>query len=343
MKKSKKILSIVLFLGLCALTFYAVFKEQDFGELLLAVKDMKKGYLLSAVLTAIFFVSAEGIIIWYLLRAFGEKIHFRSCIKYAFLGFFYSGITPSASGGQPMQLYYMKKDGHSFANSTVVLMSAAAAYKFVLVAMGIGISIFWWGGLKGYLGGYLPIYFLGLFLNAVLVAVLLAIMLNGSGVEKFLCKAERFLVKLHLLRPSEKREAAIHNVVEEYRSTVQFLKTHGRAIGFLMGVTVIQRCSVFAVTYFVYRGMGLNGTGAFAIMALQAVVYIAVDMLPLPGSQGITELMYAAVFRNIFTGSSLTVSLCVSRGANFYLPLIIGALTALYCWFHGNRQKKSVK
>lgn len=331
--KGKKILSAVLFLGLAALTFYVVFKNQDIGELAGAVRQMHKGYLFLAAATAVFFVSAEGILIWYLLRAIGDKARLASCLKYSFTGFFYSGITPSATGGQPMQLYYMSKDGHKVADSSVVLMSVATAYKLVLVLMGIGISVFWWKGLSSHLGEYLPVYFLGLFLNALLVVILLAIMLNGAGMERFIRAAERFCVKLHLLKPSEKRGEAIHTMVLQYQDTVSFLKTHARVLVFLVGFTFIQRCSVFILTYFVYKGMGLSGTNAFTVMALQAVVYIAVDMLPLPGSQGITELMYAAVFGGVFAGSSLTVSMCISRGLNFYMLLLISAGVAAYCWW----------
>ena len=76
-------------------------------------------------------------------------------------------------------------------------------------------------------------------------------------------------------------------------------------------------------------------------MALQAVVYIAVDMLPLPGSQGITELMYMAVFGNVFVGGSLTLSMCVTRGINFYMLLLVSAAVAAYCWW--SKGKKPLK
>lgn len=337
--KGKKILSAVLFLGLAALTFYVIFKNQDIDELLAAIRHMHKGYLLLAALTAVFFVSAEGVLIWYLLKAIGDKVRFLGCLKYAFIGFFYSGITPSATGGQPMQLYHMSKDGHKIGNSTVVLMSVATAYKLILVLMGIGVCIFWWSGLCGHLGEYLPIYFLGLFLNAALVVALLAIMFNGPGMERFLCRAEKRLVKMHLLKASDTRQESIHKMIEQYRSTVDFLKSHAGTIGFLLGFTFLQRCAVFVLTYFVYRGMGLSGANPVTIMALQAVVYIAVDMLPLPGSQGITELMYVAVFGKIFTGSSLTVSMCISRGLNFYMPLIVSACVAAWSWWRKDKTK----
>lgn len=336
----KKIVSAVIFLALAAITFYVVFKNQDLGDVIDAIRQMKKGYLALAVAIALFFVSAEGIIFWYLFRITGEKAKFGSCVKYAFVGFFFSGITPSATGGQPMQLYYMSKDGRKVAHSTVALLSAAFAYKLVLVLMGLGICVFWWSNLNKYLEGFLPLYILGLFLNAGLVAILLLIILNASGLERFLYAAERFLVKIHLMKPSDKRKESIREMIGQYEQTVVFLKTHKKAIAFLMAVTVIQRCSVFGLTYFIYKGMGLSGVDAFTIMALQAVVYIAVDMLPLPGSQGITEIMYAAVFNKIFIGNTLTVSMCVTRGINFYMLLIISAFVTIYCWWSAGRKRK---
>lgn len=94
-----------------------------------------------------------------MFHSLGEKAGFLQCIKYAFVGFFYSGITPSASGGQPMQLYYMNRDGHSFVHSTIALVCAAMAYKLILVLMGIGIALFWWQGLKDNMGNLMPLYF----------------------------------------------------------------------------------------------------------------------------------------------------------------------------------------
>ena len=83
------------------------------------------------------------------------------CIQYSFIGFFYSGITPSATGGQPVQLYYMNKDGNRISDSTVVLMTVAVVYKFVLVVMGTGILIFWHGPLIKELNHYFPAVYSG--------------------------------------------------------------------------------------------------------------------------------------------------------------------------------------
>ncbi|MFR6591063.1 MAG: lysylphosphatidylglycerol synthase domain-containing protein [Gallintestinimicrobium sp.] len=78
----------------------------------------------------------EGTIIRILLGAAGGKSGLLTCIGLFVSRIFYSGITPSATGGQPMQLYEMKRDGNSVSSGTVVLMVTAVCYKLVLVCIG---------------------------------------------------------------------------------------------------------------------------------------------------------------------------------------------------------------
>lgn len=91
----------------------------------------------------------------------------------------------------------------------------------------------------------------------------------------------------------------------------------------MLVVTFLQRSSLFILTYVVYLGLGLSGSSAAEVILLQASVYVAVDMLPIPGAQGITEMMYSAVFLPIFTGSYLMPSMLITRGINFYFPLVL--------------------
>ena len=56
------------------------------------------------------------------LKILGEKSIFLKNFKYTLIGFFFSSITPAASGGQPMEIYYMSRDGLNVANSTLALL-----------------------------------------------------------------------------------------------------------------------------------------------------------------------------------------------------------------------------
>lgn len=177
------LINIAVFTAVMILTFWFVFRNQDISQTADAVRKMPGAYLAAAFLLAVLFVSAEGVMIWYLLKGVGERAGMFRCIAYSFIGFFFSGLTPSATGGQPMQLYYMKRDGNSLSASSVVLMSVAVVYKLVLVLTGIGILLLWNAHLKDYLQKYYGLYFFGLFLNTALVVILLLVMFSPGAIR----------------------------------------------------------------------------------------------------------------------------------------------------------------
>lgn len=91
-------------------------------------------------------------------------------------------------------------------------------------------------------------------------------------------------------------------------------------------MTLIQRCTTLLMTYIVYRGFHLTGNNVLKILALQAAICIAVEMMPVPGAQGVTELVYQTVFFNIFPNIYLIPSMLVIRGMGFYFLLFISSI-----------------
>jgi len=344
MKKLKKInknvLGVIILALLVAVTLWVIFKDNDIAAVWQAMLSLQPQWLILAMLAAIFFVCGEGIMIWYLLRALKCKISPLSCIGYSFVGFFFSGITPSATGGQPMQLYYMTKDKIKISDSTVALTIVATLYKFVLVLIGVVIAVFFNGILQAYLGGYIYLFYFGLVLNSVVVVILLFLMINPKVFRKILLKCEHGLIRIRILRPSIERARRLSKIAADYNSAVMHFVHNVKPIIVTTVITVIQRCSIFFVTYFIYRGMGLNEKDVAIITILQASVYVAVDLLPLPGAQGISELMYQTVFSTIFAGALLPASVLITRGVSFYLPLLMGAVATVFFQLTRNKLGK---
>lgn len=195
-------------------------------EMTVSIQRLSMQSMAMAVLLAVFFVAGEGCMIWYLLKGIGERAGLLRCISYSFIGFFFSGITPSATGGQPMQLYYMKKDGTKISSASVVLMAVAVIYKFVLALTGIGIMLFWGAPLRGYLKGYYWMYFLGLFLNIAVVSVLLLVMFSPGIIRKIFYKTEKILICIKVWKKSDLRKGKMDQFLSEYQETVGFLRSH---------------------------------------------------------------------------------------------------------------------
>lgn len=317
----------VLFLLIMFLTFYTVLHGQDWNQVRAALLQLSFPCIMLMAAAALFFVCAEGGMIWYLLRAVNPKSSgLLRCISYSFIGFFYSGITPSSTGGQPVQLYYMKKDGNSLAESSVVLMTIGLLFKFVLVAAGVLLFLFWQGPLRQYLQGYFNLYLLGLLLHVILVAALLALMAAPEKMRSLILRAEHLLTRLQVLKASDERKEKINGFIDGYRDAVHFLAVQKGRVCVAAAVTLLQRCSVFLLTGLVYFGFSQQGTSLVTILFLQAAVSVAVDMLPLPGAQGITELMYCHTFYQVFSKGYLMPSLYVVRGISFYFLLVVSLL-----------------
>lgn len=282
MKSRKKIIFNGVFLAVVfALTIYGVFHGEDLSSMMDAIHRADKRWLLPGIALVAFFIWGESIIIWYMMRSSGIHLKKRTCFLFSSVGFFFSCITPSASGGQPMQIYYMKKEKISIPVSTVILMIVTITYKLVLVVIGIGIAIFGRGFLHKYLEGILPVFYLGLMLNIFCVTFMTILVFHPLLAKAILVKGMKLLERFHLMRKKEGRLKKLEASMDTYRNTAAYLKNNPLVIVKVIEITFIQRMALFAVTWFVYQAFGLHGTGFWDILFLQAVISVSVDMLPL--------------------------------------------------------------
>ena len=266
----KNLINYTIFLLIMGLTFYTVLHGQDWNQIWEALKGLSLPCLLLILGAALFFVCAEGSMIWYLLRMINpDSSGLGRCISYSFIGFFYSGITPSSTGGQPVQLYYMKKDGNALSDSSVVLMTVALLYKFVLVIIGCAMLVFWYDPLRSYLRKYFGLYILGLVLHVVLVAVLLAVMLAPEAMKRLIFQIEHFLTRIRILKPSAGRAEKIRQFIGGYQDAVRFLAKQKYRMLLVLGITFLQRCSLFLLTGLVYLGFSQQGTSLLTVMLLR--------------------------------------------------------------------------
>ena len=88
---------------------------------------MERTWLLIAIGFMFLYFCCESINTGRTLKALGEKSSFFKNLKYTLICFFFIFITPAASGGQSMEIYYMHKDGINVEKETLILFYTAAA------------------------------------------------------------------------------------------------------------------------------------------------------------------------------------------------------------------------
>lgn len=72
----KNLISAAFFLLLLTATIVVIFQGNDMNTVVAAMQTLSPVYLVAAALTALFFTSAEGIMIWYLLGSLEENPSF---------------------------------------------------------------------------------------------------------------------------------------------------------------------------------------------------------------------------------------------------------------------------
>ena len=338
----KKIINALFLLIVFGLTLYTVFRGENLTAVVKTIMGINHLYLIPATVCVVFFVFLESTVIHYMLSTLNIKIRRRNCLLYSGVGFFFSAITPSASGGQPMQIYYMNKDDVPVPVATIVLMVVTITYKAVLIITAIGIILFHPKFIYESMGPVIVFFYVGLFLSVSFCVALLTVVFHPVLARKIVLCLEHFLVKIHLLKEKPARIKALYDSMQQYYSVASYLKTHIPVILKVQLVTFIQRFSLFAVTWFVFKAFGQSGIPFYKIILLQSVISISADMLPFPGGMGISENLFLIIFTGVFKGALLLPGMILSRGIAFYIQLIFCGILTLVAHFYFEKREQRV-
>lgn len=325
-KKIKKMIrNFILFIILIILTFYIILKDQDITQIFSLMKNVKYQYILIAVICMCIYVIGEAINIRRTLKALNEKITFINSIKYALIGFFFSGITPAASGGQPMQIYYMHKEKITVANSTLALLVNLSSMQVVTISIALISVIFNYR----YLNKPLVILFIiGIALNATALALLLIAIFSKKILNKLINFAIKVMKKFRIKNIEEKQKR-LEEETAKYQDSSDYIKNNKLVILKTIITTYIQFIAFYSVSYWVYRAFGLSSHNIIQITTIQSMLYATVSGIPSPGAVGVSEGGFIAIFASILPENMINGVMLLTRGINFYLLIIVSMIVTI--------------
>ena len=131
--------------------------------------------------------------------------------------------------------------------------------------------------------------------------------------------------------------------LESYQTSAKYIKEHKILMLKTVLTTVVQMIAYYSVPYWIYLSFGLTEHSIFEILTLQAVLYATVSGIPSPGSVGVSEGGFLGIFRNAFPETIISSAMLLTRGANFYLFIIISAIIVMISTFRDRREEKKQK
>mgnify|MGYP001122931655 FL=1 len=332
MKNTKSLLSLLFLILLITVTFLWFFHQYDFRETMQAMKNASLAFLFAAVLSNLMFVLCEAYNLYAILVSIQADVKFRKCVKYVFVECYFCAITPSASGGQPAQLLYMRDDGIPLGKSSVALLIIAITYKGSLLLYAGITYLMTRISFLDTMGRLRYLFYLGILMNAGAVLFMVMALFSGGIIRRlsfFLIAALKQIPgirKIRIMQNTERLYERVNRTMDSYQEGAVYIAKHKDVFVRVLAITMVQRTFRFIVTYFVYCSFGLHETGMLPVLLLQSVVSVSADMIPIPGAVGVSETCYMRLFRSVFPREYLMPSLVLSRGISFYGMVFLSSI-----------------
>ncbi len=344
-KQAKKMLLNVLFLLiLVAVTLIILIlsnRELNFENIASFLKSCNPWWLLAAFGAMALSVVFEAVSLFFILRGLGEKPKISGSLVYATADLYYSAITPSASGGQPASAFYMVRDKIAAGKASFALVFNLVAYTLAIILIGAVVFIIrpaYFGLIENWFVKLLII--LGFVLQSLLLLFFIGCMFWGKGVQKCGNGLITLLNKMKLVKKPDKWREKLRVEVEKYSECLHALKEHPGMSFANFFCNLGQRVSHVSIAAFVCLAAdpSLNFLDLFA---LEALVLVGYNSIPLPGGVGAFEYLYLEIYSIYFGGAFILSAMMVSRVLSFYLRMILSGVYTMAYHVHTLRKTKT--
>jgi len=318
----KYLLSAGFLLVLMAVTFYVIFRDTSINQIWDLLKTIKLYWAAGGLLCMLGFILFQGLVIGLSAQCLRIRLSPWEMLQYSFVSFFYSGITPSAIGGQPMQFYHMCRDKMSPSTATLVLFITNMAYQFVIVVLGLFMFFTKLHYVIRVNRTIIILFFLGLSVNLFILLILFGVMFSENLLRKILRGAVSFLSRIKLIKNSEKVLCTVDVYLDDYKAGIALIKNNSKRFVLILLSTAAHFLLYHLIPFFVFKSFGLKGDSFFDLLAISAILYVAINMFPLPGSVGAAEGGFVMLFGPLF-GKAIMPAMLLSRFINFYTMLLV--------------------
>ena len=356
MKMKKKIIGIILFLLLNAAVIAAT-AFSEFGNSKNATRlsevQMNWWLIIPAILCFIAAITFE--IFKYVLmirklsadkkspedKQLAEKSDvWKIARRTVLLGKYYDNITPAAIGGQPFQIFYMRRNsGLNAGNSTSVPIFGMISNQIAFLIIAILCFIF--GGIAYTKPTLMAAAWFGLLFYAFWPVMVAGVSFFPKATTKFLKFIIKVLAKVKIVKDRNAALLKIEHEVEEYaKSTKTILKTRGLFFK-TISMSLLFNGLVAVIPFFVLTAFGGN-VGFFECFTLTIAVMSAVYFIPTPGNAGAAEGTFFLVFSALSSGYVFWAML-VWRFFSYYIYIIIGLIIYFVMQLEKKQKDANVK
>lgn len=205
------------------------------------------------------------------------------------IGQLFNCITPFASGGQPIQAFYMTRGGMPVGKASSVLLAKFIVYQTVLALYSAGVLVFAYRSFVGQVEGFTQLALIGFAVNAAVVVVLFCVGFFPKITGGFFRSCLVILARLRIVREPERVAAGIDREITAFHQGFTELRREHRVMAAMAVMTTLQLTAFFLVPYCVLRALGVPDLPVTTVVASAAFILMISSFVPLPGASGGAE------------------------------------------------------
>ncbi len=311
--------------------------------------DWRYMLLIFAIVAGSYLV--DGLIIFIFCRLYTRRYRFHQGFATSLIGQFYSNVTPGASGGQVMEAYTLKSQGIQVSNAASIMVMWFILYQVALLLFDIVAFAFEWQkilsirSIEFTFGSWtpsipmLPLIIVGFLLNVSVIFLLMGMSYSHHFHNFILHYVISFLGKIHLLKNPDKTRESLRVQVENFKIELRRLQANVpvvilQVILFLLMIFMRSCIPYFAgMALHAWEGeMTFNAFAMFEAAFLSSFHQMVTGLIPLPGSAGVSELVYTFLFSNFFNGNNAVIASTqiLWRTATFHVVLLVTGFVAAF-------------
>ena len=271
-------------------------------------------------------------------QKFDEKRANKVARRTVLLGKYYDNITPAAIGGQPFQIYYMRRNSNlpdGVSTSIPVFGMISGQIAFIIIAT----LCFIFGSLSINNAALIGTACFGLLFYAFWPVIVMIATFLPQGAKELIAIIVKGLSKIRIVKHPEKAIKKTEYEVDEYAKSVRrILKTKG-LFAKTVGLSIVFNALISMIPFFVLTAFGGN-VDFLPCFVTTVAVTSAVYFVPTPGNAGAAEGTFFVVFSALSQGYVFWAML-VWRFFSFYIYILMGPI--IYARMQLEKRRKKEK
>ncbi len=320
MKNNKQLIwSIVSFaLALASIGIVlAQSRELTFSYMYTMLRESNPFWILLAVICMVGYILFEAASLWQLLKSLGFKNTFGQAVTYSAADIYCAAITPSATGGQPVCAWFMRRDGVPMGYITAILAQYLVLHTFATVTISV-LAMFIWPHVfieYSVLGKILIC--LGYLIMVGLALLFLMLLRKENFIYKKGCGIIDWLTKKHVIKRNEHWKMKLQGWLNDYTTGIQAMTGKGKILVAVYVYNILQRISQTLVPSLVYLAQGGSGENAGTVFASQCFTTIGSFGIPIPGGMGVADYLLYNGMRSFMDRESAQQLELLARSFSF--------------------------